>query len=298
MRTADDDVFMLRQNEPSVIIGKNQNAYAEVNTEYAAERNIHVVRRITGGGAVYHDLGNINYTFIAVNTEAEGIDFARFTTPIVEALAELGVTCTLSGRNDLECDGRKISGSAQSTVDHRTLHHGTLMLSVNLNELSSVLKVDKEKLAYKAVKSHKARVANLIDLLPTPLSAEELINHIGTYVIRTLNATPCDAPDNEDVTALETRNTSDEWIFSSRRFLTEYTVTRRQKFPFGIVQIEMTLCKHQIQGIRISGDFFGTKPIEELEGLLVGKDIREITLSPAAYVDQMTTEELFTLLNG
>ena len=175
LNNSEEDIFMLWQNAPTVVIGKNQNAYAEVNLEYAREKEIKISRRITGGGAVYHDLGNINYTFITSEKKARALDYEYFTRPIIDALKFLGLDCKLSGRNDLECDGRKFSGNAQFCSNGRILHHGTLLFNTDVSEMSAVLKVDKEKLEYKAVKSHKGRVINLIDLLENKISAYEFI---------------------------------------------------------------------------------------------------------------------------
>ena len=164
-RHATEDVFMLWQNEPCVVIGKNQNAYAEINMDVARRDGIAVVRRITGGGAVYHDDGNVNYTFIAASGNAS-LDFSRFCAPIIDALCEVGVTAALSGRNDLTVDGKKISGNAQHSANGKTLHHGTLLFDSDLEKLSSVLHVDEEKLRAKSIRSVRSRVINLKTLLP------------------------------------------------------------------------------------------------------------------------------------
>ena len=299
MRHTIDDVFMLWQNAPSVIVGKNQNVYAEVNVSYAQQHDIRLARRITGGGAVYHDLGNINYTFITSSDRAKTLDFAYFTRPVIDALAELGLSCSLSGRNDLECDGRKISGNAQFSADGRILHHGTLLFDVCMEELSSALRVDKEKLAYKAVRSHKGRVANLATLLKEKMTVEELISHIEGYVLSQMGAEIVSPPDVPEIEVLRARNASDEWIFSARRYLTEYTVSRRKKYAFGIVQIELTLNGERIERTVISGDFFGTAPVEELERALVGKRVNEpLGIDPAPFIHGMTESELSALLTG
>ena len=164
-----DEVFILWQNEPTVVIGKNQNAFAEINMDYLREKNIKIARRITGGGAVFHDLGNVNYTYISKSKV--GINFEYYSKPIIETLRDMGVCVHLSGRNDLLTeDGRKISGSAEYTANGRTLHHGTLLFDAHLDTLSSVLNVDPEKLRANAVKSTRSRVANI---------KEAVIRHIA-----------------------------------------------------------------------------------------------------------------------
>ena len=297
LRTADDDVFMLWQNEPTVVIGKNQNAYAEVDLAAAREKGIHVSRRITGGGAVYHDLGNINYTFITSQEKAEVLDYAYFCEPILRALAELGLSCSLSGRNDLECEGRKFSGNAQHASDGKILHHGTILFDTDVSEMASVLKVDREKLAYRGVHSHRSRVVNLREMLGEGTTAEGLVAHIERYVLETMQAEEMPTPTNPQIDALRARNESDEWIYSEKRYLTNYTVEKRKKYPFGVVKVAMALEKDTIERILISGDFFGRLPIEELERELVGQNptaLREF--DPARYIAGLTLEEFAELI--
>ena len=299
LRHSDEDVFMLWQNAPSVIVGKNQNAYAELNLSYAREHGIRVVRRITGGGAVYHDAGNLNYTFITGKDEAKILDYAYFAAPILSALRKLGLDCRLSGRNDLECGGRKFSGNAQAVIGERILHHGTLLFDTDVNEMSAVLKQDEEKLAHKGVRSHRSRVLNLRELLPPDIGMEDFISHIERAVLSETGAEACEPPENAAVEALRARNASEEWIYSDRRYLTTYEVTRRQKFPFGIVSLSLRLAREVIESVMISGDFFGEKPVEELEAALVGRQIGEpLGIDPAPYIRGMTEQELASLLRG
>ncbi len=296
-RHAKEDIFMLWQNEPTVVIGKNQNAYAEVNLSYAKEHGIHVSRRITGGGAVYHDLGNINYSFVTSDTYADSLNYARFCEPILGALADLGLPCVLNGRNDLECGGRKFSGNAQYTADGRILHHGTLLFDTDLSVMSSVLRVDKEKLAYRAVKSTSARVINLSECLEKEFTAERLIGHIESYVATHMDATPMELPTDGSVETLRARNASAEWILSDKRFLTDYTVFRKRKYPYALVLLEMRMKEDRIEDIRISGDFFGSAPIEELEQALIGKALSSLPpLDVSRYIDGMSDEDLCSLL--
>ena len=297
LRHAEDDVFMLWQNEPSVIIGKNQNAYAEVDLSFAEEKGIHVARRITGGGAVYHDLGNINYTFISVGGGGEPLDFEYFTRPMREALSLLGVTCTLGGRNDLECCGRKISGNAQHAEGGRILHHGTLLFDTDSEVMSGVLRVAREKLEHKGVKSVGARIVNLSELLPQKTSISDFLSQIEGEVCAELGAVKIDAPEAPEIQELYERNISPEWIFSEKRHLTKYALHRRRKYSFGLVDVEMTFDRDRICDIVISGDFFGTSPIEELESAIVGVNPATDNLpDPAPYIAGMTVDDLVELL--
>ena len=293
----DEDIFMLWQNAPTVVVGRNQNVYAEVNLDFVKSHNVLVSRRITGGGAVYHDLGNVNFTFITSEEKARSLDYEYFTKPIIDALASLGLKCELSGRNDLLCEGKKISGNAQHTSGGRILHHGTLLFDADVKDMSSALKADKEKLSHHAVKSHSSRVSNVKELLHTDISVGDFIDAIEKHVLENMGAEVLDFGGNETVASLFRRNQSDEWIYSDKRYLTNYTVYRRKKYPFGIVNLEMKLDRNVISDIVISGDFFGRGSIEELEALVKGKrvgDLADIDVSP--YIDKMTTDEFIELI--
>lgn len=296
-RNAKEDVFMLWQNEPSVICGKNQNVYAEVDIALAKEKGIHLCRRITGGGAVYHDLGNLNYTFISVGGDQKPLDFESFSRPICRAIEAMGIPCRLSGRNDIECDAGKFSGNAQHAEGGRILHHGTLLFDTDFSVLGSVLKVDKEKLAYRAVKSVRARVVNLLSLLEEKITVDSFIARIEKNICEALRITPGEIPQSEEIEAICARNRSAEWIFSDKRFLTSYEVQRKKKYPFGLVEVHLSLARDRIQDIKILGDFFGTEPIETLENALVGMDVNALSpIDPSPYIGGMQFEELCDLL--
>lgn len=274
--SCDDDIFMLWQNEPTVVIGKNQNAYAEINQDFLKENNIHIARRITGGGAVYHDLGNVNYTFISGMHDGKGIDFEHFTAPIIDALATLGVSASLSGRNDLMTDGKKFSGNAQHSAHGRTLHHGTLLFDSDLEFLSSALKVDEEKIRSKAIKSTRARVTNLKPLISEECDTQKFISLIAEYVQKKYDAELIDAPSSPEIDALYKRNSSSEWLFPESGLRANYTLIKKKRYPFGIVEAYLNMSNERIKNIRIQGDFFGVRPIEELENILEDTLLKDI----------------------
>jgi lipoate-protein ligase A len=266
----DDDVFMLWQNEPCVVIGKNQNAYAEVNIDKAKESGIKIVRRITGGGAVYHDLGNVNYTFISSRKAEGGIDFAYFTEPIIEALASMGIAAELSGRNDLLAEGKKFSGNAQHSSGTRTLHHGTLLYNSDLSVLSSVLNVDEEKIRSKGIKSTRSRVINLSELVADKTDVDGFIELVARFVEAKYEIQRSEPPQDEKIAKLRERNASAEWIFPDRELVSRYSVRKKRRYDFGIVDIYLDMSNEIIKDVKISGDFFGQKPLAELESRLVG----------------------------
>lgn len=298
LRNTKEDVFMLWQNEKTVVIGKNQNAYAEVDLGFAAEHGIRVARRLSGGGAVYHDMGNVNYTFITSGDKAAALDYAYFTRPILDALSSLGVIAMLSGRNDLECEGKKFSGNAQYTGDGRILHHGTLLFDTDADVMSRALRVDREKLAYRAVRSHKGRVGNLAPLLGG-ITVEEFITCIEKHVLKETDAEYITVPKADEVEPLRARNASDDWILSNKRFLTDYTVKLRKKYPFGVVCLDLSLTGNKIEDVVISGDFFGIQPVALLENALRGQSLDHLpALDPSPYIAGMTSQEFAALLSG
>lgn len=154
-------IMLLWQNDNAVIVGRYQNAEREVNAQAAKNLGVKVVRRSTGGGAVYHDMGNLNYSFIMPVDDPESIDFTESAKPMVDALRSIGIQAESRGRNDIELDGRKISGTAQSYVKGRLLHHGTLLYDSNMAVLRDVLNVDASKIASKGIASVKSRVVNI-----------------------------------------------------------------------------------------------------------------------------------------
>ena len=298
LECADDDIMMLWQNPPCVVIGKNQNAFAEINTDFTNKNGILVARRVSGGGAVYHDLGNVNYTFISSKRE-DGIDFKTFTAPIIDALSSLGVSVSLSGRNDLEANGRKVSGNAQHVRGSKVLHHGTLLFNSNLNILSDALKVDEEKIKTKAIKSTRSRVINLIDLMDEKIEVSDFISSIAEFVIKKYDAKITDAPKSSRIDELEKRNRSREWLFPENGYISKYSTRRKVKYNFGIVDIYLEMKNDVIEDAKILGDFFGVNDISIVEKSLAGKRIDELfevseILSISKYISGMLPEQFIS----
>ena len=174
LKESKEDIFMLYVDDPSIIVGKHQNTLAEINYKQIQENKIAVVRRISGGGTVYHDKGNLNFTFIANGKEGHMVDFKRYTEPIIQVLRSIGIDVKLEGKNDLRVNNLKISGNAEHVFRNRVLHHGTILVSANLENLSAALKVDPTNYTDKAVKSIRSKVANINSFLKTPISVIEL----------------------------------------------------------------------------------------------------------------------------
>ncbi len=292
---ADTDIIMLWRNESSVIIGKNQNAFTEVDLEFTRERGIKVVRRMTGGGAVFHDLGNLNYTFISPGggelsrgVREGGLDFAHFTKPIIGTLCELGIRAHLSGRNDIVADTddgeRKISGNAQCVLDGTTLHHGTLLFSAKMDKLQGALRPDEDKLRTKGIASVRSRVANIIDLLPSDKrSLAENVEAFTDYIAGRMSAEfnvmpeglPRAAVDGADE-LLRNKYSTDVWNIG--RF-GDFSVSKKKRFPFGSVEADLKIEEGRIASIRFGGDFFGVSDVSELAALLVGCEYSESAIA-------------------
>ncbi len=296
-----EDIFMLWQNEPTVVIGKNQNPYAEINLEFLRERGIHVARRITGGGAVYHDLGNVNYTFISKKRDTGGLDFASFTAPIIEALASVGVRAALTGRNDLAVEGLKFSGNAQHESGGRVLHHGTLLFDSDLDVLSSVLNVDEEKIRSKGVKSTRSRVTNLAPFLPHGWGVNNFITLISDFVKDKFSPQEMKAPTGGAVDALFRKYSSSEWLYPKAGVAAEHTVRKKRRYPFGSVEVFLDIKADRLLNVKIAGDFFGFLDVSELEAALCGATLSEVKAKLSSfdigkYVSGMTSEELAELI--
>lgn len=270
LRQTDQDVFMLWRNAPSVIVGRNQNTRGQVNEDFVRERRIPVVRRLTGGGAVFHDLGNVNYTFIRLGQTDRDIDFRRFTAPIIEALATLGVTCTFEGRNDLAIAGLKISGNAQFMLHDRVLHHGTLLFSAVMADLSGALRLEPVKYRDKAVQSIPKRVTNIAAHLPEPMAVTAFMDHVMAHVCPGASRSDLTLTADEAAGAAglaESRYRSDAWNFGASP---AYALTRTTRTPGGLVEAHLDVSGGVIRAARLLGDYFGRRDVAELEAALVG----------------------------
>ena len=301
LRNSEEDIFMLWQNQPVVVIGRNQNLYAEVELSYTEPRGILTARRITGGGAVYHDDGNVNYSFITSREKAQALDFAYFTAPICKALATLGIRAELSGRNDLLAGGAKFSGNAQYATATRILHHGTLLFDSDLSVLAKTLKPAEEKLRSKAIASVRSRVTNLRPLLSADMTTGEFIEHLKHYVQSELGAR-MRAVDRTAVLAsgLYDRNRSEDYICGRRE---SYPCQKRARCRGGMVTVLLEPQDGRIARIRLEGDYFGQRDIQEAEERLTGCPLEAAALQEAAaalplseYISGMEPEELAALI--
>lgn len=288
-----DDFVLLWQNEPSIIIGRNQNTIEEVNSSYVKEHNINVVRRISGGGAVYHDFGNLNFTFVTNSSKDNLNNFRKFTQPVIDALNELGVPAEFAGRNDIVVEGKKISGNAQTFYKGKMFHHGTILFDANLEVVQEVLNVKLDKIESKGIKSVRSRVTNIYPYLKEKMTVKEFQNHLLKYLLNTddINSKVyhLSTEDLEKIHQLK-KEKYDTWLWNYGES-PEFSVQKSKRLPGGKVTFNLNVSNGVIKNVKIFGDFFGKLDVKELEEAMVGllyefNEIKNI-------LDQFNVEEYF-----
>lgn len=268
-----EDLLLFYVNAPSIIIGRNQNTIEEINAEEVNRRGITVVRRISGGGAVYHDLGNLNFSFMTPEVFGRFNRYDTFNGPVVDVLRSLGVPAELSGRNDIVADGRKISGNAQFATSSGMLSHGTLLLNANLDDVTSALRPKPGKVESKGMKSVRSRVANISEFLSSPLDVRELRDRILERIFGTRDRTriPSVELTGDDLRAADRlyRDRYDNWEWNFGRSPAS-NVQRSRRFAGGEIDLRLDVQEGRIRGIRFFGDFMGQRDVAEVENLLAG----------------------------
>ncbi len=301
-----EDIAMLWRNAPAVIIGRNQNAVAEIDLDFVKRNNVSVIRRMTGGGAVFHDLGNINFTFIEKCDETAFNNYDRFTLPVRDYLRSIGAECELSGRNDLTLDGMKISGNAQTVKNGRILHHGTLLFDADLGWLSGALRVRDIKVESRGIKSHRSRVTNIGAHLENRLSPVEFLDGMLGYFERHMpGAYRKDVTPEEDAAAkklVAEKYGRWEWNFGESP---DFDMHNAVKYDFGVVEASVSVSDGVITALRLSGDFFGRKDVAALEAALTGvrherksvlQALARVDINVNEYISGMTADELAALI--
>ena len=298
----DEPVFFLWQNRPAVIVGFNQEVNTEVNLDYLKENGIDLVRRVTGGGAVYHDLENLNYTIVGRSEDLER-DYPEYASLLVKALQTLGVPATLSGRNDILVEGRKVSGFAKRVCKNRLMVHGTLMYNVDVDVLTHVLNPSTTKLQSKGIASVRSRVANLCDYLPDipdiqtfSQRLEEILSN--NYTDTEYQLTETDLANIQRLT--DKKFATWEWNYGRSP---KATLVHSARLACGTVEIHLTLAENRIASCRFGGDFLGNLPATDLESALIDvvyntESIRErlSSFTISNYFDKVTVEELIKLI--
>ncbi|MGM0213582.1 lipoate--protein ligase [Enterococcus sp. AZ109] len=306
----DEPILLFYINEPSIIIGRNQNTIEEINKEYVEEHDIKVVRRLSGGGAVYHDTGNLNFSFIMPDDGNSFRDFKKLTEPIVKALHKLGVKgAELKGRNDLVIEDKKFSGNAMYSTNGRMFAHGTLMFDSDVDEVVNALKVRKDKIESKGIKSIRSRVTNIKPFLPEEkqnMTTEEFRQAILLQIFGVDSVDQVKTHELNEADWKAINQISDEyyrnWDWNYGRS-PEFNLERRQRFAIGSIEVRLNVADGEIKEAKIFGDFFGLGEIKDVEDQLVGTkyekaaleaDIDQIDLSH--YFGNVTKEEFLSLI--
>jgi lipoate-protein ligase A len=302
----DESFLLFYINEPSIIIGRNQNTLEEINHEYVRDRGIHVVRRISGGGAVYHDFGNLNFSVITNYALEKFNKYDEFTRPVVDVLRSLGVPAELSGRNDMVADGRKISGNAQFTSGGRMFSHGTVLFDSKLDEVVAALNVKMGKIESKGLKSVRSRVVNISEFLQTPITIEEFRGLILERIFGSRTELPQLELGEADWAAVHE--------LSARKYMTwewnygespQFNVQKTHRFPAGEIDLRIDVQEGRISALRVYGDFIGSADVAGLETILRGVRYEPEDLAAALrdvevgeYFGAVEKEEFLELLYG
>lgn len=288
-----DDSFMLWRNEPSIIVGKHQNTLAEINAAYVKQNGIKVVRRLSGGGAVFHDLGNLNFTFTMRGQDENLINFRRYTEPILEVLQKLGVDAQFQGRNDLTIEGKKFSGNAMHIWNKKVLSHGTLLFSSHMPDLSQALNVDPVKFTDKAVKSIRSRVTNISDHLKQELDMMQFAELVEEHIMEKYPDAELYQLTQQDHLMIdklvETKYGTWDWNYGYSPTYNFRKVIRTASS--GTIEFNLDVSEGRIRKIKIFGDYFNIRDTEDIEDALSGVLHREEAIREA--LAKFTLSEYF-----
>ncbi|WP_036464094.1 lipoate--protein ligase [Mycoplasmopsis sturni] len=287
------DILYLYQHDNAVIIGRNQNAHEEIKRDYVEENKIELARRLSGGGAVYHDLGNINFSFITDYDHKGG--YERFLAPIIDYLNSLGLKAEFKGRNDLLCNGAKISGNAQYIKGNRIVSHGTLLFDVDLTKLSNALNPSKLKIESKGIQSARQRVTNIAKELNYSLSTNEFINKLVEYFVQNDHGQIEEIPVErykieKNLDNLIAFRKTDEWIYGKNP---KFSFENAAKFPNGILKIKANVEKDKFTEVYFEGDFLAKKELNDSNIYQLFKGLSFTRESVAKVLEQIDLDMYF-----
>lgn len=279
MKNFDEEVFLLYKNSPSIIVGKHQNTFSEINMEYVGEQNIEVIRRLSGGGAVFHDLGNLNFGFIKKGADTNLGDFKKFTLPIIDVLKNMGINARFEGRNDITIDGKKFSGNAEHVYKDKVLHHGTLLFFSKMEDLSKALNVDPRKFRDKAIKSIKSRITNIREHLNEDMTVEEFAELLMKDIMkinpnnRRYEFTEKDKEAINDL--VDKKYGTWDWNFG---YSPQYNFSKFITTSGGHIEVDLDVKNGVIKNAKFFGDFFSSKDISEIENAIQDTPHNEVKI--------------------
>lgn len=284
----DELIFYLWQNKDTVVIGKNQSAKDQCDLESMKENNITLARRSSGGGAVYHDMGNLNFTFI---TKSKDFDLNKNLQVVIEALKEFNINAVFSGRNDLLVDGFKISGQAYLKTKEVSLHHGTLLVDVNINHLLKYLKTDKTKLKKHGVQSHVQRVKN-ISHFNTEANVSNIVESLKRAVVKVFdcNLVECKIQSNK----LTKKYSSDKWLY--RLNLDGKRIQSR--FDYGLLDINLKISNNVVVDVQINSDLMDVSVISQIKNSLINKKYNHSLLGLISIDNKEVESDLIKMIEG
>lgn len=279
LKNKTDDILMLWQSHPSVIVGKHQNTLAEVNIDYARENHIAVIRRISGGGTVYHDQGNINISLMTtVSKNKNLIDFKSFTRPIRDFLHQFELKTAFEGKNNLTINGKKFSGNSAHVFKNSVLHHGTLLYQTDLEKLEKVTRPNSKNIADKSIKSIRAHVTNIADFLSHPPSTDRFREDLKQFLKRHYSIhteRPLSKAEEQAIEKLATEKYKNwQWTFG---YSPRYRIRQQYQTVYGTFQVDLEVNDGLIRQITL---LFENKRLEKIEQKLLGKRHSKETLLP------------------
>lgn len=271
LKCMDQEVFLLYRNAPSIVVGKHQNTLAEINLPFVQDKAISVARRTSGGGTVFHDLGNLNFAFFTHGKEGDLVNYKRATVPVIEAMGKMGLKVNLGKRNELLIEGLKISGTASHVFKQRVLHHGTLLFSSEMGDLSEALLPGEDRFTDRAVKSVRSRVTNIKEHLKHSMEVDEFQSTLYKNIFATLEDAQEYKYSEEDLEKIrelrDTKYSTWEWNFG---YSPKYQFNKSLPFGDGHINLRMNVEKGIIRELKIDGEFLSGKNIHRLEEKLTG----------------------------